>query len=114
VELQKRVSEGEARLKQQQAREQGPRASSPAAPANTCTACPLTRPSPNHDSLPPRPHPAPASDACQALYEAVRADRNLYSKTLIEAQDEINELKRKAKITTHQVGGRQRGPACGI
>lgn len=25
----------------------------------------------------------------------MRADRNLYSKTLIEAQDEINELKRK-------------------
>jgi hypothetical protein len=41
----------------------------------------------------------------QALYEAVRADRNLYSKTLIEAQDEINELKRKAKITTHQARG---------
>ncbi|GBF96803.1 flagellar associated protein [Raphidocelis subcapitata] len=56
VELQKRIAEGEGRLKQQ-----------------------------------------------QALYEAVRADRNLYSKTLIEAQDEINELKRKSKITSHQV-----------
>lgn len=41
----------------------------------------------------------------QALYEAVRADRNLYSKTLIEAQDEISELKRKFKIQGHQVGG---------
>ncbi|KIZ06593.1 Coiled-coil domain-containing protein [Monoraphidium neglectum] len=56
VELQKRISEGEGRLKQQ-----------------------------------------------QALYEAVRADRNLYSKTLIEAQDEISELKRKFKIQGHQV-----------
>lgn len=41
----------------------------------------------------------------QALYEAVRTDRNLYSKNLIEAQDEINELKRKFKIQAHQVGG---------
>ncbi|KAI8476303.1 MAG: flagellar associated protein [Monoraphidium minutum] len=56
VELQKRIGEGEGRLKQQ-----------------------------------------------QALYEAVRADRNLYSKTLIEAQDEISELKRKFKIQGHQV-----------
>jgi len=67
VELQKRVNEGEGRLKQQ-----------------------------------------------QALYEAVRADRNLYSKTLIEAQDEINELKRKFKIQAHQVGrGAVEGLWCG-
>lgn len=41
----------------------------------------------------------------QALYEAVRTDRNLYSKNLIEAQDEINELRRKFKIQAHQVRG---------
>jgi chromosome segregation ATPase len=37
------------------------------------------------------------------LYEAVRSDRNLYSKNLIERQDEINENKRKLKIMTHQI-----------
>ncbi|KAJ3239477.1 hypothetical protein HDU81_005921 [Chytriomyces hyalinus] len=39
----------------------------------------------------------------QSLYENVRADRNLYSKNLIESQDEINEMKRKLKIMTHQI-----------
>jgi lipid II:glycine glycyltransferase (peptidoglycan interpeptide bridge formation enzyme) len=39
----------------------------------------------------------------QNLYEAVRSDRNLYSKNLIEAQDEIQEMKRKFKIMNHQV-----------
>lgn len=39
----------------------------------------------------------------QNLYEAVRSDRNLYSKNLIEAQDEIAELRRKFKIMTHQI-----------
>lgn len=34
----------------------------------------------------------------QNLYETVRADRNLYSKNLIQAQDEIQEMKRKFKI----------------
>ncbi|CAE7925789.1 CFAP58, partial [Symbiodinium sp. KB8] len=37
------------------------------------------------------------------MYEAVRADRNTYSKHLIEAQDEIAELKRKMKIMSHQI-----------
>lgn len=39
----------------------------------------------------------------QRLYESVRADRNLYSKNLIEAQDEIAEMKRKFKIMNHQI-----------
>ena len=39
----------------------------------------------------------------QNLYEAVRSDRNLYSKNLIEAQDEISEMKRKLKIMNHQI-----------
>lgn len=39
----------------------------------------------------------------QNLYEGVRADRNLYSKNLIEAQDEIQEMKRKFKIMNHQI-----------
>lgn len=38
----------------------------------------------------------------QNLYEAVRNDRNLYSKNLIEAQEEITEMKRKLKFLTHQ------------
>ena len=37
----------------------------------------------------------------QALYENVRSDRNLYSKNLIEAQDEVAELKRKFRIASH-------------
>mmetsp|Transcript_28676 Transcript_28676/g.66476 ORF Transcript_28676/g.66476 Transcript_28676/m.66476 type:complete len:866 (+) Transcript_28676:84-2681(+) len=37
------------------------------------------------------------------LYEAVRTDRNLYSKKLVESQDEIAELKRKFKIMSHQI-----------
>ena len=39
----------------------------------------------------------------QNLYEAVRADRNVYSKNLVAAQDEIGELKRKFKIMNQQV-----------
>jgi chromosome segregation ATPase len=37
------------------------------------------------------------------LYEAVRSDRNIYSKNLIEAQDEITEMRRKLKIMNHQI-----------
>lgn len=39
----------------------------------------------------------------QNLYEAVRADRNLYSKNLTETQDEIAEMKKKHRIVTHQI-----------
>lgn len=39
----------------------------------------------------------------QNLYEAVRSDRNLYNKNLIEAQEEINEMRRKLKIMNHQI-----------
>ncbi|KAJ3208212.1 hypothetical protein HDU82_002795 [Entophlyctis luteolus] len=39
----------------------------------------------------------------QQLYESVRTDRNLYSKNLIECEDEIIELKRKLKIMGHQI-----------
>ncbi|KAK4820925.1 hypothetical protein QYF61_008646 [Mycteria americana] len=35
--------------------------------------------------------------------EAVRTERNLYSKNLIEAEDEIAEMKKKLKTVTHQV-----------
>lgn len=37
------------------------------------------------------------------LYEAVRADRNHYSKGLLESQDEIAELRKKFKIMGHQI-----------
>ena len=37
------------------------------------------------------------------MYEAVRSDRNLYSKNLIQAQDEVAELKRKFRIASHQI-----------
>jgi chromosome segregation ATPase len=36
-------------------------------------------------------------------YEAVRTDRNLFSKNLVESQDEIAEMKRKFKIMYHQI-----------
>ncbi|XP_023653651.1 cilia- and flagella-associated protein 58 [Paramormyrops kingsleyae] len=39
----------------------------------------------------------------QNLYEAVRSDKNLYSKTLLEAQDEITEMKQKLKTMNHQM-----------
>merc|ERR1712025_1088020 len=39
----------------------------------------------------------------EQLYETVRSDRNLYSKNLIESQDEIAEMKRKFKIMNHQI-----------
>eukprot|EP01038_Epipyxis_sp_PR26KG_P011029 gene11029-14810_t len=39
----------------------------------------------------------------QSLFESVRSDRNLYSKQLIDSQDEINELKRKFRSMNHQI-----------
>lgn len=39
----------------------------------------------------------------QNLYEAVRSDRNLYSKNLLEAQDEISELKFKFRRLTYTI-----------
>jgi chromosome segregation ATPase len=39
----------------------------------------------------------------KALYEAIRGERNLYSKNLIEAQEEIAEMQRKFKILNHQI-----------
>lgn len=41
--------------------------------------------------------------AQQSKYEQVRSDRNLYSQNLIEAQDEISEMKQKFKIMDHQI-----------
>jgi chromosome segregation ATPase len=37
------------------------------------------------------------------LYEAVRSDRNLYSKNLLEAQEEIAELRMKFRRMTQQI-----------
>ena len=39
----------------------------------------------------------------QQLYESVRSDRNTYSKTLSETEDEIAETKRRYKIVNHQI-----------
>lgn len=36
-------------------------------------------------------------------YEAVRSDRNLYSRHLVESQEEIAEIKSKFKTTRHQI-----------
>ncbi|XP_054004933.1 cilia- and flagella-associated protein 58-like isoform X2 [Hylaeus anthracinus] len=39
----------------------------------------------------------------QNLFEAVRAERNSYSKSLTESVDEIQELKNKLKVVNHQI-----------
>lgn len=39
----------------------------------------------------------------QNLFDAVRTDRNLYSKNLIESYEEIDELDKKKKIMIHQI-----------
>ena len=39
----------------------------------------------------------------QQLYETVRADRNHFSKSLVESQDEVAEMKKKFKILGHQI-----------
>ncbi len=39
----------------------------------------------------------------QSLYESVRADRNHYSKALVDKEDEVAELKKKFKILGHQI-----------
>ncbi|KMQ95066.1 putative coiled-coil domain-containing protein 147 [Lasius niger] len=39
----------------------------------------------------------------QSLFETVRAERNLYSKSLVEAQEEVRDLKSKLKITSQQI-----------
>ena len=39
----------------------------------------------------------------QNLYEVVRSDRNLYGKNLIEANDEVIELRKKFKIAQYQI-----------
>ncbi|CAM9749267.1 unnamed protein product, partial [Phaeothamnion confervicola] len=39
----------------------------------------------------------------QNLYEAVRGDRNGYSKDLVEIQDEIREMRRSFKVMNHQI-----------
>ncbi|KAL8610972.1 hypothetical protein ACOMHN_042588 [Nucella lapillus] len=38
----------------------------------------------------------------QNLYEAVHQDRNMYSRQLIESQDEMNEMKNKLRVLEHQ------------
>jgi chromosome segregation ATPase len=40
--------------------------------------------------------------AQQGMYESVRNERNSYSKTLVESQDELAEVRRKFKIMEHQ------------
>merc|ERR1719191_1639145 len=37
------------------------------------------------------------------LYEAVRTDKNLYSKNLIESLEEISEMRKKFRIMYHQI-----------
>ena len=42
-------------------------------------------------------------DQQRNLYDAVCTDRNLYSKNLIESNEEIAEMRRKFKIIYHQI-----------
>ena len=39
----------------------------------------------------------------QNLYEIVRSDRNLYSKNLMDSQEEISDMKQRLKIMNHQI-----------
>ncbi len=39
----------------------------------------------------------------QALYEAVQNDRNIYSKHLMDSQNDIHQMKRKLKTMTYQI-----------
>ncbi|RYH22893.1 hypothetical protein EON65_18640 [archaeon] len=39
----------------------------------------------------------------QSLYESVRSDRNLFSKQLVDAQEEIQTLKRKFRSMNNQI-----------
>ncbi|EFN88290.1 Coiled-coil domain-containing protein 147 [Harpegnathos saltator] len=39
----------------------------------------------------------------QSLLEVIRAERNLYSKNLVEVQEEVKDLRRNLKITSQQV-----------
>ena len=39
----------------------------------------------------------------KGLYDAVRSDRNLYAKNLVEAQEEIQEMKRTFKMYSHRI-----------
>ncbi|KAL4439847.1 hypothetical protein ABPG75_002848 [Micractinium tetrahymenae] len=39
----------------------------------------------------------------QELYESVRSERNNYSRSLVEVQDEITELRRRLAVVNHQV-----------
>ena len=39
----------------------------------------------------------------QSLYEAVRAERNLYSKNYVEQTDQVHDLKNKFFIAEHQI-----------
>ncbi|RYG50104.1 hypothetical protein EON66_12195, partial [archaeon] len=39
----------------------------------------------------------------QSLYDAVRADRNVYSKNLMEASSEIADMKRTYRSLTHTI-----------
>jgi len=93
LDLQKKISEGDGKLKQQQTLCRSPRlrrlAPAPAMPL----ACAHPRERQRHL----------CALARKLRYEAVRSDRNLYSKNLIESQDEIAEMKRKFKIMNHQI-----------
>lgn len=85
MDLQKKITEGEARLKQQQVRRV----------AKSSLLCFFFLSFFWYICLP--------ISLVQNLYEAVRSDRNLYSKHLIEAQDEIAEMRRKFTIMNHQI-----------
>lgn len=43
------------------------------------------------------------ADMMKNLYEVVRSERNVYSKQLIEAQEEITGMRRKFKVMNHQI-----------
>ena len=90
AELKKTIAEGEGKLKQQQV---------------NSTQClkqiKHAYPSTMHIAI---VSIIPMNRWCwQNLYEAVRSDRNLYSKNLMQSQEEISEMKLKFKIMNRQI-----------
>ncbi len=57
------------------------------------------------DALQRKAHEAEAKlKKQQAMYESVRSDRNMYSKNLVEVQEEIEVMNLSFRTLSHQVG----------
>ena len=61
------------------------------------------------DALQRKAHEAEAKlKKQQAMYESVRSDRNMYSKNLVEVQEEIEVMNLSFRTLSHQVRHRRK------